>query len=220
MKIREALDQGLLRLVPMKPNGSWYAPYKGKPIESYKKHKGEIMALLNSGGRFAFVKNGENFSDITYVSLKKVAILNVDTDDQQNYDTRANSWTQVRVTGAFLESKIANTSDTDVQKNLLFFNDIISRAIQGKKLNEIELVSLLEDPDTYKILCKETLLHLYGVQGGDLAEIVRANVNPSFDAAGDRGRLLVWERAHGVKKPIALQLFDNQLLNKAVELKK
>lgn len=64
------------------------------------------------------------------------------------------------------------------------------------------------------------MLNLYGVQGGDLAEIVRANVNPNFDAAGDRGRLLIWERAHGVKKPIALQLFDNQLLNKAVELKK
>ena len=220
MKIREALDKGWLRLVPMKPTGSWYVPYKGKPVESYKKHKGEVMALLNSGGRFAFVKNGEAFSDITYVSLKKVAILNVDTDDKQNYDTRANAWTQVRVTGNFLESNIADTSDANVQQSLLFFNDVISRAIQGKKLNEIELVSLLEDPDTYKILCKETLLNLYGVQGGDLAEIVRANVNPNFVAAGDRGRLLIWERAHGVKKPIALQLFDNQLLNKAVELKK
>ncbi len=63
------------------------------------------------------------------------------------------------------------------------------------------------------------MLETSGVRGTDLLEVVRACANDSFRPEGDRARLLVWERAHDVARPLALNLYGKDtILRKAVKL--
>lgn len=218
MKVKEALDKGYFRIVPLNESGSWYVPYKGKPLEDYHEHAGETMYVIKTGKACTFLKNATSLRGKTYVSPSGTAIVYTG-GDQQKVPGKASTQFKVTIDETFLEAEIASASDDAVSDSVLTFNVLAFRLLQGQSLNETELASLVECPDTYQVLAKETLLETSGVRGTDLLEVVRACASDSFRPEGDRARLLVWERAHDIARPLALNLYGKDtILRKAVKL--
>lgn len=215
MKMRTALEKHLLRVVPQNKEKTWFEPFKGKPIEDYKDHMGETMYLFNERKAFVFMKNAKELKGKTFLSHSGVAVLYVNNPDVKLPPHQAHRF-KVIINDEFLDAEIANFSDASIKDAVMTFNAIGMRVLKGSALSDIEKSSLLQFPDTYKVFSVDALLAIEGVRGTDLEEIIRANMNSSLRPEGDKGRLLLWERAHNIRKPLTLELYHNSLLNKAI----
>lgn len=205
MLVKDALDKGLLRIVPLNENGSWFQPYKGKPVEKYQDHMDEVMYVIRTSKDITLIKDSAGMASQTYVSPTGVAIV---YSKGKKLPGKHGMQFKIKISDEFLNAEIGSVDSDEVAESMAAFNSIAVRVLKGETLSEVELASFVETPDTYQVFSGETLLNVTGVRGSDLAEIVRACQNDKLKPEGERARLLMWERAHDIKKPLSYALFS------------
>lgn len=225
MKVRDALRNQLLRLVPLNEKGTWPAKYQGKkPILNFDKHLGEKMALYNTKVAFVFSKKYNDESSYARSANGEKTILFLNGADSSLYTdnnnkARGSNFIIVKVTEEFLNAEIPEVKK--LESTILDFDNSIYKLINEdyQNMNGTEMVSLICDPHTYEIVSRDDVHRALGFVlpnngGGDLAEII--------NHSSARARLLLDQRGRRLEHPSpdALNLFSkDSIVRKSVLLR-
>lgn len=207
MLVKEALEKGLLRAVPLQDKKDWPEPYKNKPVIEYVKLLNKRVAIVNTQGKFWYLHNKE-ITNRTMTSDTGMSLIYLDEEAPQAKSSKSSFFKTV-LTANVLSTNIIGLSEVKDEVLPKRFASLIIDVISGKALTPVEVVSLLSDSRTYNVLKQDDLIRL--TTDAELLEIATQ--------ATIRGRLFVQEIKDGVKKPLSLKLFKNKDLKKIQSLK-
>lgn len=205
MKVRDALRNKTLRLVPLKENSRWPKPFKNAPwILDFDKHIGESMALYNVELRFLFTADYKNVGCKAISENGQKTIMFLKGADPKSYGVKRSNFIIVKVTEEFLNAEIPEVKE--LEGTILDFDNSIFKLINHdyQSMNGTEMISLICDPHTYDIVSKDDVHTALGFVlpnngGGDLAEVI--------NQSSARAKLLMDQRRRRLEHPNALNLF-------------
>lgn len=218
MKVRDALRNKTLRLVPLKENSRWPKPFKNAPwILDFDKHIGESMALYNVELRFLFTADYKNAGCKAVSENGQKTIMFLKGADPKSYGVKRSNFIIVKVTEEFLNAEIPEVKE--LEGTILDFDNSIFKLINNdyQNMNGTEIISLICDPRTYDIVSNDDIHTALGLVlpnngGGDLAEVI--------NHSSARARLLLDQRRRRLEHPNALNLFSkDSIVRKSVLLR-
>lgn len=228
MKLVEALNQHLIRLVPKKETSDYPQPYSQvKKWEKWQDHLGEDMVLVNIARKFIFfgrqdlIKMHDKGRSILQNTLsfpdKKKAIAYIGDHEITDlpYKIKANDWMKVTLTKKLLDTEINVVDHLDLGTMRLThaLHLIINDRIEA--LSPEDLIGVICYPETYRVLADDHLREIIQTarneindEGlyGDLIEIMSHRT--------ERSRLLLEERRLGIEKPESFDDFGSSKILK------
>jgi hypothetical protein len=212
MKLKEALDNKLLRVVELNTN-NYPKPYKDVPETPYMTLIGKKVAIINIQARFLYVKEprlkGRTLTTKTGMSLVDVNGATIDYDTIKK--PARNQFIAIELTQALLSQEIVTWQDAEQDVHNLTFDELMTNVLLKKPLSDEEVLSIALDPRTDKVLPLEDQVKL-------TKHVVTLEILAGKTA---RGRLFkeVFHTSEHV--PRAMQLFsedEQAILKKAVVL--
>lgn len=228
MKLREALDQKLIRLVPKKEESNYPQPYLHvEKWEKWQDHLGEDMVLVNIQGKFIFFgrkdlngmhDKGRNVLANTLSfpnSHKAIAYIGDHNAETLPYKIKRNDWMKITLTKKLLDTEITNIDHLSL--GTMELNHALYLIYTGKmaELTTEDLLGVLCYPDTYEVLSDEEqreviqkVCNEINSEGllGDLTEIKGRHTS--------RSRGLMNERKYWIAKPEAFNAFGSHTILK------
>lgn len=225
MKLSKALDQKLIRLVPKKETSDYPQPYsKIEKWENWRDHKDEVMTIINIKRQFIFLKKADVLKTpeimdqtLSFPSRSR-AIVYIGEQDIRSlpYTIKANDWMKIKITDEVLNANIASLSELGLEEmSLTHALHLIIKTGNFNDLSAANLIGLICDPDTYKVLNKDNIHNLIqeacdrfdsDILFGDLSEIAGQNT--------ERSRNLFLERQYNIDVPESYNLFGSSKILK------
>lgn len=233
MKLSDALDNQLLRLVPTQEDSDYPVPYKNEPFADWRDNLGQTMNLINVKRKFLFLKDQalknladkgqEIMKETLYFPNKKKAILYIGNHsvNEINFPIKGNDRLVITVTEELMNAEIANIDDTNL--NTTEFRLVIDKVIGGEfnLLKTEELLGVICTPQSYRILEEKDLrLTIQAIVERVQDNNLYGDLNEIINRSTPRSRLFLYERNLGFAKPNCLHRFASaSILRKAVLLR-
>lgn len=212
MKLKDALDQQLLRAVKLQTN-NYPEPYKGTEPVPYKTLKDETVALINVQAKFIYTKNAR-LLDRTVQSKTGMSLIEIG-DATVTYDTikkpARNQFMVVKLTDKLLDTDIITWTEAQKDVHNLTFDELMTQVLLDKGLSDVELLSLALDPRLSLVLPVNEQIKL--TEHAVTLEIMTGRT--------PRGRLFKQAFHDMGRTPKAIALFsddERRILEKAVVL--